>query len=108
MDIDLEVGFQLGDTFALHANAALESLIQRLRHFTQELLLDYRAADPEAYARLWAQWDETALFGSADEKTECYLSPQEWRQRLLQTVTAILNCQHIIRQTAVAAPCSAG
>lgn len=95
---------QLGDTFALHANAALESLIQRLRHFTQELLLAYRAADPEVYARLWAQLDEAALFGSAAEKTECYLSPQEWRQRLLQTVTAILNCQHIIRQTAVAAP----
>lgn len=95
---------QVGDTFALHANAALESLIQRLRHLAQELLLAYCAADPAAYARLWPQLDEAALFGPAGEKTECYLSPHEWRERLLATVVAILNCQHAIRQTAVAAP----
>lgn len=95
---------QLGDTFALHANAALESLITRLRHLTQNLLLAYRAADPEAYTRLWSQLNETALFGPADETTECYLSPQEWRQRLLETVATILNCQHFIRQTTVATP----
>jgi len=84
--------------------AALESLIQRLRHLAQELLLSYCAADPTAYAHLWSQLDEAALFGPADEKTECYLSPHEWRERLLATVAAILNCQHAIRQTAVAAP----
>lgn len=95
---------QLGDTFALHANAALESIIKRLRHLTQELLLAFQAADPAAYAQLWAQLDEAALFGPADETTECYLSPQEWHQRLLQSVAAILNCQHYIRQAAVAAP----
>jgi hypothetical protein len=53
---------------------------------------------------LWAQLDEAALFGPADETTECYLSPQEWRQRLLQTVTAVLNSQHLIRQAPLAGP----
>lgn len=93
---------QLGDTFALHANAALESLIKRLRHTAQELLTAYQAAEPAAYARLWTQLDEAALFGSAAETTECYLSTQEWRQRLLETVTAVLNCQHLIQQPATA------
>lgn len=92
---------QLGDTFAMHANAALESLIKRLRHLAQELLRAYQAADPQAYQRLAMQVDTVALFGSHDEKTECYLSTQEWRQRLLETMAALLNCQHLIRQTPV-------
>lgn len=92
---------QMGDTFAMHANAALETLIQRLRHTAQELLLAYRQADPAGYARLWEQLAEAALFGSAKEKTECYLSPNEWRQRLLVTVTALLSCQHHIGQATV-------
>jgi len=95
---------QLGDTFALQANAALESIIKRLRHLSQELLVAYQASDPERYLRLWPQLDKTALFGPADETTECYLSPQEWRQRLLATVTAILNYQHVIRQAPLAVP----
>lgn len=64
---------QMGDTFALQANAALESLIKRLRHLSQDLLMAYQASDPEGYIRLWAQLDEAALFGPADETTECYL-----------------------------------
>ena len=92
---------QLGDTFAMHANAALESLIKRLRHMAQELLVAYQASDPDAYAQLRLQVDEIALFGASDERTECYLSSQEWRQRLLETLAALLNCQHLIRQTPV-------
>ena len=92
---------QLGDTFAMHANAALETLIQRLRHTGQELLLAYREDDPADYARLWTQLDEVALFGLVNEKTESYLSTDQWRQRLLATVSALLNVQHQIRQTDV-------
>jgi hypothetical protein len=92
---------QLGDTFAMHANAALESLVKRLRHTVQELLRAYQAADADAYARLWPQLDEVALFGNADEKTECYLSTDQWRQRLLATVDAALNCLHLVWQTDV-------
>ncbi len=88
----------IGDTFALHAHAALESLIQRLRHTTQELLLVYQAASPEAYAQLWPVIKHDDLFGQEAEKTEYYLSPTEWHQRLFACVTAILNCQHHLRQ----------
>jgi len=92
---------QLGDTFAMYANAALESLIKRLRHMAQELLVAYQASDPEAYARLRLQVNEATLFGPSHERTEYYLSTQEWRQRLLETVEALLNCQHLLRQSPV-------
>lgn len=95
---------QIGDTFAMHANAALESLIKRLRHTTQELLFAYRAADPEAYEKLWSQLDRDTLFGASDEKTECYLSPAQRRERLLATVDAALDCLRLIRQTAAGVP----
>jgi hypothetical protein len=88
----------LGDTFALHANAALQSLIQRLRHATQNLLCAYQTADPIAYAQLWAMLKHEDLFGKEDEKREHYLAPSEWQQRLFACVTAVLNCQHQLRQ----------
>lgn len=94
----------LGDTFALHANAALESLIQRLRHTAQELLSAYQASAPEAYALLGSVIAHDDLFGQEAEKTECYLSTAEWQQRLFACVTAVLNCQHHLRQDAVAPP----
>ena len=85
-------------------NAALESIIKRLRHLSQELLVAYQAVDPDGYRLLWCQLDKTALFGDELEKTECYLSTQEWRQRLFETVTAVLNCQHLLRQKTVSPP----
>lgn len=83
---------QIGDTFAMHANAALESLIKRLRHGAQELLLAYQKTDPDAYEKLYASIDVEALFGKNDEKTECYLSTEQRRERLFHTVAAVLDC----------------
>jgi hypothetical protein len=91
---------QIGDTFAMHANAALESLVKRLRHAAQEMLRAYHTADLDAYTRLWLQLDEAALFGVADEKTECTLSSEQRQQRLLLTVDAVLRCLHLLEQTA--------
>lgn len=83
---------QLGDTFALRANAALESLIQRLRHAAYNLLVSLQQADPELYQRLHPQLDETALFGLKQEKRDFLLSRQEWYARLLLTVRACSDC----------------
>lgn len=83
---------QIADTFALRANAALESLLQRLRHSSYLLLQTWQEADPTAYAAVYPQLDPEALFGLKSEKRECYLSSDEWRQRLLLTVQAIEDC----------------
>jgi hypothetical protein len=93
---------QIGDTFAMHANAALESIMKRLRHTLQEILIAYQTTAPDAYTHLWVQLDENSLFGHDDEKAECYLSSDQWQLRLLSTVDAALSCLHLLQQTPVA------
>ncbi len=92
---------QIGDTFAMHANAALESLIKRLRHGAQEFLFAYREATPEVYKQMHASIDMEALFGEGDEKTECYLSTEQRRERLFDTVAAVLDCLVFIKTTTI-------
>jgi hypothetical protein len=95
---------QIGDTFIMHANAAMESLIKRIRHTAQALLAVCQAADPDAYAALWPHLPHTALFGSAHEPKEYALSVDEWRERLLVTVDAALLCLTLVRQAGFAHP----
>jgi len=92
---------QIGDTFAMHANAALESLIKRLRHGAQELLSAYQKCDPEAYDKLYASINMEALFGKDDQKTECYLSTGQRRERLLYTVAGILDCLVLVKEAGI-------
>lgn len=83
---------QIADTFALRANAALESLLQRLRHSSYQLLHAWQASDPDGYAAIHVQLDGEALFGLKTEKREYALATAEWRQRLLLTVEAVEAC----------------
>lgn len=83
---------QIADTFALRANAALETLLQRLRHSSYLLLQAWQSADPQGYAAAYPQLDDQALFGLKTEKRDFLLSRDEWQQRLLLTVQAIENC----------------
>jgi RNA polymerase-binding transcription factor DksA len=80
---------QLADTFALRACAALESLIQRLRHSSYQLLCAWQKHDPVAYAAVYAKLDGDALFGRKTEKREFFLAQEEWRERLRVAVQAI-------------------
>ena len=83
---------QIGDTFALRANAALETLLQRLRHASYLLLQAWQAADPQGYTVVRSQLDNQALFGLKTEKHDYLLSRDEWQQRLHITVQAIEDC----------------
>lgn len=83
---------QIADTFALRANAALESLLQRLRHSSYLLLQAWQKADPTTYAAAQPQLAAAALFGHKREKPACYLSSDEWPQCLLLTIQAIESC----------------
>ncbi len=88
---------QIGDTFAVHADAALESLIKRLRHSCQNLLVAYRTAYPVAYDVLWEKLDRDALFGPTDEQIEYYLSTEQRQQRLLCTLNATCDCLSLVQ-----------
>ena len=83
---------QIADTFALRANAAYESLLQRLRHSSYLLLQVWQSADPQGYAAVYPQLDDQALFGLKTEKRDFLLSRDEWQQRLRVTVQAIEDC----------------
>ena len=80
---------QIGDTFAMLADAALESVIERLRHSVSRLLIELEAANPAAYEQVLEELDREALWGEKKEKLECYLAKEEWMGRLRATVTGV-------------------
>ncbi len=95
---------QIGDTFAILANAAMESLIKRLRHSCQQLLLAYKIANPSAYDKLWVQLDRKAIFGFEKEKIEYHLSTGQRKERLLNCINGIRDCLAVIEKETLAKP----
>ncbi len=88
---------QVGDTYALRANAAKEPLVQLLRHTCKRLLAALRKMDAARAAAVHIQLDEPALFGAKDERTEFHLTPAERTVRLQTTVRAALDCARLVR-----------
>jgi len=95
---------QIGDTYALCANAARESLIQLLRHACQRLLATWGETDTESMAQIKSQLELTALFGAEDEVKEFRLDATQHKVRLQQTVVAVLHCQALSRTHLAAHP----
>jgi hypothetical protein len=89
---------QIGDTFALRANAARESLITLLRHTARLLLTTLEEAAPESHQRVQAATDPIALFGLVNEPNAYWLKPEEKRQRLATTVQAVVRCGQAVRE----------
>jgi hypothetical protein len=87
---------QMGDTFAMHANAARESLIPLIRHACQRLLTALEQTDVGRAVRVRAQIDHTVLFPD-NEIDEHYLSPEQRAARLQTTVCAALDCAACVR-----------
>ena len=87
---------QIGDTFALRANAAKESLITLLRHTARLMLTTLQAAAPDSCQRVQAAYEPVALFGAPDEPQEHWLKPDEKRQRLTRTVQAVQQCAQAV------------
>jgi transposase len=86
---DGHTALQIGGTFALRACAAMETIIQRLRHSSVQLLQAWQEHDPMGYAAVYPALDGTALLGTKTEKREFFLAREEWRERLRLTVQAI-------------------
>lgn len=90
---------QIGDTFAVLANAALEGPTRRLRHLCSRLLSALDKELPEAYASVVAQleaaFDEGRLFGWEEQVV---WSDEEKRQaRRQETVLEALACRELVR-----------
>jgi hypothetical protein len=89
-------GEQIGDTFALRADAALESLVKRLRHSSQRLLTSIKKEERERYEEIMGEVDGKLLLGERKEKPECYLDKREWMERLRETVNEVRNCVRLV------------
>jgi len=88
---------QVGDTYAMRADAAKESLIRLIRHTCQRLLALLEAAAAERSQRLNSQLDRVALFGPADEVIEPRLDEAGRQKRLQTTVIAARDCARLMR-----------
>ena len=82
---------QMGDTYAMEANAAMENLVPRLRHACKRLLREYQAAGWVDRSNSLSGMDWLGLFGSPKEVDEGFLDKAKRQLRLQTTVLAILN-----------------
>lgn len=99
---------QIGDTFAMQANADREPLIPLIRHTCRRLLRTLEQADADRAAQVGEQVDHSALFGPQDEVDEYYLSKEKRAERLRTTVCAALDCaQHVREALAQSTPLAA-
>lgn len=80
---------QIGDTFAILANAQREGLIGRLRHGAARLLLAIHSRDPAHFQQVTVDLDLLALVGSEEEKATFLLSAAEKEARLTATVIQV-------------------
>ncbi|MEK6573960.1 MAG: transposase [Chloroflexota bacterium] len=88
---------QIGDTFALRADAAKESLLTLIRHTCRRLLTEFKKLTPNRAQLVTAQLHTTALFGAPDEVDEVFLSRSQRQARLQTVVTHALHCAQLVR-----------
>lgn len=84
---------QIGDTYAMLANAAQESLTGRIRHACLRLLLELQDALPKGFETAFQGFDWCALFGVYPEKSLALLSTPAREARLECTALAALAFQ---------------
>lgn len=83
---------QMGDTYAMRANAASESLTELLRHTCRLLLKAVGQLDDDGLTQFKQQLDLEALFGVENESKEFRLDPAQRTQRLQQTALSAAHC----------------
>jgi hypothetical protein len=88
---------QIGDTYALQADAAKESLVRLIRHTCQRMLRDSAVVHPVAHRRVIEEVDHVALFGTADEPSYYRLDGAGRKKQLQTTVVTALQCAQLVR-----------
>ena len=81
---------QIADTFAMLANARLETLIGRLRHGAALLLLHIHRHEPAQFFELADSLKLTVLIGGDTERAEFLLNTAEKQARLTETVAQVV------------------
>ena len=84
-------GNQIGDTYAMLANAADEGLVRRIRHTCQRLSTELGESMPNRYENQMKGYDWNGLLGVKSEKPEGLIDKVSRAQRLERTVLAALD-----------------
>jgi hypothetical protein len=99
---------QIGDTYALRANAARETLSVLVRHTGRRLLDVLVEADAAGHTTVLADFEQTALFGASDEVKEYRLTTEQRRGRLATTAVAAAQLADRVRTYLAGSPLTAG
>ncbi len=89
---------QIADTFAMLANAQLETLIGRLRHAAALLLLSLHRLEPGQFHALTSHLNLPVLVGPHKERAEFLLTAAEKEARLSETVVQIVTLLNRVGQ----------
>jgi quinol monooxygenase YgiN len=79
-------GVQIGDTFAMEANAAQESVVEILRHTSRLMLRELEQGAEKQYQIMGTQFDWQRLFGPKNEPGSYWLDKEQRKLRLENTV----------------------
>ena len=93
---------QVGDTFAMRADAAKESLVELIRHTCRRMLAVLDGGDPSA--AVLSEAERIALLGPADEVNEHQLDLTGRQARLQRTALAALDGAQRVRAALEARP----
>jgi hypothetical protein len=93
---------QIGDTFAMQANAARESLNRKLGHTCRKLLRVMEKEYPDGYRLFQAALGEhdqaqKMLYPPKGRAPERYLNKEAYQQRVQERILGVLDFQKIVR-----------
>ena len=94
---------QIGDTYAMRANAADEGLVRRIRHICQRTQRE-AAGSMKEFENKFEGFDWEKLYGEKSEKLEVFLDKAGQAQRLEQTVLAALDFRERLEQLLASHP----
>ncbi|MEW6385746.1 MAG: transposase, partial [Pseudomonadota bacterium] len=89
---------QIGDTYAMLANAADEGLVVRLRHVCLRLTMELQESFAGRFAGSLQGFDWCCLFGVKPEKSEGLMDKATRAERLERTVLAALDFRQRVAQ----------
>jgi hypothetical protein len=85
---------QIGDTYAMRADAAQERIVELLRHTSRRLLQEIEHDVPGQHAQIQAQLEDELLFGPADEAV--MLDADQRQIRRLHTVQGVWQLRQVV------------
>jgi hypothetical protein len=88
---------QIGDTFAMQADAGREGVIELLRHTSRCMLREIEQWAGPQHAQIVAQLDAIALFGPTDEPLMYHLDAAQRQARQLHTVQGVWQLAQLVR-----------